>query len=218
MNRPATQLEVLKDPGRVAAMLPEMRRRILANLREPDSAAGLSRRLGMARQKINYHLRRLEEAGLVECVAKRRRRGCVERLLRPTARAFVISPAVLEGLTADPGHVRDRFSSTYLMTAASNTMRDVGVLRERAEAAGKRLVTLTMQTDLCFASPADLGAFADEMRATMTRLVAKYHQPDAPGSRAYRFLFGGHPAITKSPEEAASEAAGRRHETEKEDT
>ena len=35
-------------------------------LDQPDSAAGLARRLGVPRQKLNYHLRLLEDDGLVD--------------------------------------------------------------------------------------------------------------------------------------------------------
>ena len=79
----------------MAAVLPALRRRILECLGEPDSATGLAKRLGLPRQKVNYHLRELEKAGLAECVEKRQRRGCIERRLRATARGYVVSPAFL---------------------------------------------------------------------------------------------------------------------------
>ncbi len=193
---PATdEVRFLDDPARVAALLSPLRRRILEQLAEPDSAAGLSRRLDLPRQKLNYHLRELERAGFVELAETRRRRGCVERRLRATARAYLISPALLGSLTAEPEQVRDRFSSTYLLAVASRLIREVTTLRRRAARTRHKLPTLTMQTDVRFRSPAERTAFAEELAEAMARLAARYHD-DAPGSRAFRFVVGGHPVIT----------------------
>src|SRR5262245_56456423 len=100
---------VVSAPDRVGALLSPVRRRLLENLKEPDSASGLSRKLGIPRQKINYHLRLLERAGLVQFTEERQRRGCIERYFKVTARAFVVSPEFLEGLAADPDNIRDQF-------------------------------------------------------------------------------------------------------------
>ena len=59
---------LLRRPEDLSVLLPKPRVRLLEELQRPDSAAGLSRRLGIPRQKLNYHLRELEEAGLVELV------------------------------------------------------------------------------------------------------------------------------------------------------
>jgi len=187
---------VLDDARRVAAILSPLRRRILESFDEPQSAVTLARRLGMPRQKINYHLRALETAGFIELAETRQRRGCVERRLRMTARAYLVSPDLLGRLSADPEEVRDRFSSTYLVASAARLMRDVGTLRTRAARAGKTLATLTLHTDVTFARPADRGAFAEELGATLARLAAKYHT-ESPGGRRFRFVVAGHPVITR---------------------
>ncbi len=200
-------IAVLGDARRVAAILPDLRRRLLERLRTPDSAAGLARRLGLPRQQVNYHLRELERVGCVECVGTRRRRGCTERRLQATARAFVLSPAFLGELGADPARIRDRFSSSYLIAAASCLVRDVGILRERAAVVDKRLTTLTMETEITFASPAALKAFAEELTGAVAQIAAKHQSSDGRGGRSYRIVLGAHPTVTKTPEEAASEAA-----------
>ncbi len=215
MSRTSSQasVKVLDDARRVAAVLPDLRRRILESLSSPDSATGVARRLGLPRQKVNYHLRKLEHAGCVECVETRRRRGCTERKLRPTGRAFVLSPAFLGVLGADPDRLRDRFSSSYLLAAASRMLCDVGTLRDRAASADRKLTTLTMETELQFASPADLKSFADELAGAIATIASRYQKPDAAGSRSYRFVLGAHPTITKSAADATAEANRRkRHE------
>ena len=58
-TRPSALLDDL-DTAHLA--LAPIRRRILAALTEPASAAGLAEQLDMPRQKIGYHLRALEDA------------------------------------------------------------------------------------------------------------------------------------------------------------
>jgi len=46
-----------------AVLLRPLRTRILGMLAEPQSAAGIARRLDVARQKVGYHLKELEKQG-----------------------------------------------------------------------------------------------------------------------------------------------------------
>jgi DNA-binding transcriptional ArsR family regulator len=189
-----------------AALLDPVRQRLLAELREPDSASGLARRLRLPRQRLNYHLRLLESAGLVELVEERRKGNCLERVVRATARAFVISPEVLGplGLTADTAP--DRLSSAYLIAAAGRTIREVGALDDRACREQKRLATLTLEGEVRFATAESRAAFAEELAAAVAGLSAKYHDERAPNGRRFRLLTAVHPAIEAGS--AASEAAG----------
>jgi DNA-binding transcriptional ArsR family regulator len=190
----AVTLDVIASPGRAAALLDPLRMRLVEGLREPDSAAGLARRLRLPRQRVNYHLRELEKQRLVELVGRRRRGNCTARILRATARAYVISPAALGGVAADPASVKDRFSAAYLLAVTAGTLRDVGELDERAQKAGKRLATLTLETEVRFASAEARAAFADELAGAVARLVSQYHDAQAPAGRAFRFVVAGHPA------------------------
>src|SRR5512134_4167603 len=79
-------LDVITSADRAAVLLDPLRMRLLAELREPDSAAGLARRLRLPRQRVNYHVRELEKQRLVELVGRRRRGNCTARLLRATSR------------------------------------------------------------------------------------------------------------------------------------
>src|SRR5579862_8354674 len=81
----ALPIEVVQGPERAAALLDPVRLRILEGLAEPDSAAGVARRLGLPRQRVNYHLHELEKHELVRFVEERRKGNCVERIVRATA-------------------------------------------------------------------------------------------------------------------------------------
>ena len=203
-HEPAESLALLDEPHRIAAVLSPLRRRLLGELgRGPDSAAGLARRLELPRQKLNYHLRALESAGVLELHEERQRRGCVERALRVTARAYVIDPALLGELGADPAALQDRLSSSYLVATAARLLGDASELQRGARKAKKTLPSLTLEAEVRFASAERRAAFAEELGAALARLAAKYHD-DSPGSRAFRFVLAGHPArkdaVPKTPD------------------
>jgi DNA-binding transcriptional ArsR family regulator len=189
----ALPLQVIRGPESAAALLDPTRQMLLTHLAEPDSAAGLARRLRLPRQKVNYHLRALEAAGVVELVEERRKGNCLERVVRATARAFVISPEALGALGPSAEAAGDRLSTAYLIAAAGRAIRDVASLDARARQEGKRLATLTLEADVRFASPASRAAFADELADAVARLAAKYHDERAPGGRRFRLLAAVHP-------------------------
>ena len=187
------EMEVIRGAEQAALALQPMRRLLLTHLVTPESASGLARRLGIPRQRLNYHLRELEKGGLLECVEERRKGNCTERVLRTTARFFVISPEAL-GALGEQGEVSgDRFSSGYLANAAARTLRDVTELRERAATEGRKLATLTIEAEIRFASTASRAAFAEDLADAVARLTAKYHDEAAPAGRRFRLLACAHP-------------------------
>ena len=76
---------VIDDPRVAEISLDPVRTRLLAELAEPASAAMLAARVGLQRQKVNYHLKMLEQHGLVELVEERRKGNVTERLMRASA-------------------------------------------------------------------------------------------------------------------------------------
>ena len=187
-------LDVVRSPESAAALLDPTRQQLLHQLREPDSATGLARRLKLPRQSINYHLKVLEGAGLVELVEERRKGNCLERVVRATARAFVISPEALGELGSSPEAAADRLSSAYLIAAAGRTIRELGILQDRARREGKRVATLTLDTDIRFASAEARSRFAEELAEAVARIAAKYNDDRTPGGRRFRVLAAVHPA------------------------
>ena len=173
-----------------AVALDPVRARLLGELAEPASAASLAARLGIPRQKVNYHLRTLEAHGLVVLAGERRPRrhhrappagdggelrrvaGCAERGRR------------------GPEAAADRLSARYLVALAGRVVREVGSLARRAAAAGKRLPTMSIDTEIRFRNAADRAAFADELTAAVIELAARYHHDDG---RPHRLVVAAYP-------------------------
>jgi DNA-binding transcriptional ArsR family regulator len=186
-------VEVLDDPAAATVALDPVRNRLLAELGEPASAATLAARLGMARQKVNYHLRALETHGLAKVAGKRRWGGLTERLMLATAESYVVSPVALGVIAADPGRTADRLSASYLIALAARAIREVGKLVRLARKSEKRLATLSLDTEIRFRSPEERAAFSEDLTRAVATLVARYHDASTPGGRPHRLVVLAHP-------------------------
>jgi len=184
---------LLDQADHVRLALSPIRRRLLERLREPASATELAGELDLGRQRINYHLRALEVAGLIHLVEERQRRGCVERIMAARAQSFVVDPSVMRGRRPHAAvTAQDRFSAEHLMAAVSDVVRTVARMQARAEDEGTRLLTFTIDTEIGFDTPADLERFTTELAAFVARKGAAHNTSGA--ARRYRIVIGGHPA------------------------
>ncbi|SFR15500.1 Helix-turn-helix domain-containing protein [Lentzea waywayandensis] len=189
------EVAVIEDPSAAEVSLDPVRARLLAELVEPGSATMLAAKVGLPRQKVNYHLRTLEQHGLVELVEERRKGNVNERLMQATAASYVISPTALAAVQPDPARSPDRLSARWLLAVSARLVRDVGTLLTGATRAKKRLATFALDGEVRFATAADRAAFAEELAGFMTQLVAKYHDEQAEGGRPHRVVVALHPSV-----------------------
>ena len=191
-------IQVIIDPAAATVALEPMRSRLLAELAAPASAATLATRVGLPRQKVNYHLRTLEAHGLVRLAQQRKWGGLTERLLVATAAAYVVSPSAMGAVAVDPDRERDRLSASYLIALGARVIREVGDLVRRAKEVSKRLATLSVDTEVRFRSASDRAAFSSELSEAIAKLVSKYHDPSAPGGRLHRLVLVAYPLPQES--------------------
>ncbi len=194
----AERVSVLRDPATAAALLDPARLRLVQALGdEGDSASGVARRLGMPRQKANYHLRELERLGLIELVEERRKGNCLERIVRARATTYAMDPAMLGALSPDPTNEPDRRSAAHMIAVAARTIAELGELLRRAAHARKKLSTLTVDAQVRFANAKDQASFGEELARSVAELVSKYHDERAPNGRTHRVIACAYQAITK---------------------
>src|SRR5262245_24928972 len=191
----AQALEIIDDPTRARAALQPIRLRLLHLLEQPQSAPQVAKALGMPRQRVLYHLRRLEAQQLVEAhdhgsVGRR-----IDRSYVRTATSYAIAPKTLGGVAVDTRTVADAFSSAYLSAVAGRALNDLAALGRAAAARGKRVPTITLETDVRFATPDDQRRFADELTTAFTTLAARYHHPGATNGRTFRVFACSYPAV-----------------------
>ncbi|OGT59643.1 MAG: transcriptional regulator [Gammaproteobacteria bacterium RIFCSPHIGHO2_12_FULL_63_22] len=194
-------IQVIDDPATAAVAMEPTRSRILSELALPASAATLATRVGLTRQKVNYHLHALEACGLVRLAEERKWGGLTERLVVATAASYVVSPNALGPVAVDPNREVDRLSASYLIALGARIIREVGGLVRRAEKADKRLATLAVDTEIRFRSPSERAAFSKELTEAIATLVSKYHDEAAPGGRPHRLVLVAHPLPKSSDSE-----------------
>jgi DNA-binding transcriptional ArsR family regulator len=192
---------VIENPGTAQVSLDPVRGRLLAELATPGSASTLAAKVGLPRQKVNYHLRALERHGLVELVEERRRGSMTERVMRATAAAYVISPAALAALAPDPDRAPDQLSALWLLSLAARLLKEIGELLGRAKRARRPLATFGIDAEIRFASAAERAAFVAELSDGVEALIAKHHDEGAAGGRKHRLLVALHPSITRPAEQ-----------------
>ena len=95
--RTVQDLEILKiigDTRRLDIL------RLLMN--QPLTLSKLGKRLGLHPAKVRYHLKRLENTGLIRYVSSREVRGFVEKYYQATSKAYFVNQVVLPKVDREP--------------------------------------------------------------------------------------------------------------------
>ncbi|MGQ0661489.1 helix-turn-helix domain-containing protein [Sphingosinicella sp.] len=189
----AEPLAMVGDATAARAALSPLRRELLGRLREPGSAASLSEALKLPRQRIGYHLKVLEQAGLIVPAGERQRRGFVEHLFEARSDALIVDPLILGAVDPEGVEKQDAFAAEHLVGTAARIVRDVSRMREAARAEGSRLLTFTVEADIALAAPRDIERFTARLADALAGLAAEF-APKRGKGRTYRVTVGGHPA------------------------
>jgi len=193
-------LQTIGTARRAASLLHPLRLRLLALAREPVSSTELARQLGLPRQRVNYHVRKLERAGLLRAAERRRRRNLIEQRYVATAQSYLLSPDLLGPLAADWRSIQDTASADYLLALTEQVRTDVTRAAAEASAEDKRLATLSIKSQFRFETAAERAAFAEAVRAALVDVIARHSSPNRledgrPGrGRPYRLVLTCYPA------------------------
>jgi len=207
-EREPVGLECIATPRQAAVLMHPLRAELLRSAAAPASATELAARLGLSRQRVNYHVRALARAGLLRRAGRRRKRNMIEQRYVATARSYVLSPDVLgaagvgavgsgRGATAE-----DEFSAAHLMALTARTQSELGRLMTGAAAEQKRVPTWSLDAELRFESAEQRSRFAAALRDAVLEVVTRHASPaDGPErdrGRRYRLLVGCHPIAKES--------------------
>jgi DNA-binding transcriptional ArsR family regulator len=203
MNPPGgesvSELESVGHYRRAALLLHPLRARLLSLARDPSSSTELARRLGLPRQRVNYHVRALEAAGFLRPAGRRRRRNLIEQRYVATARSYVLSPQILGPLTADWRAIEDTASADYMLALAEQVRSDVTRVSEQARQESKHLATVSVKAQFRFETPQQRAEFADAARQALVDVIARHSSPHVlengrPGrGRPYRLVLACYP-------------------------
>lgn len=191
MSNEQASVRVLDDPEALSVLSHPLRVQILEALREPASAATVARRIGQSRQKVNYHLKELETAGLIEPVGERRVGNFVESLYRAVARSFLVSPEVA---WSDPRRLetlRQQHSLQTLVLLGERLQRDAAILLDWAAFDGEEIASASVVAEVSFAAEEEREAFLKAYLEAIGPLLERY---GAREGALYRVILAAYPA------------------------
>jgi DNA-binding transcriptional ArsR family regulator len=188
--RTRRRVVVVDDGEALVALSHPTRVALLDLLREPASAASAARTLDQPRQRVNHHLKALEDAGLVVAVETRQQRGFVETLYRAVAGTFLVSPRVAWGDPRRAKALRAQHALETLVATGERLQRDATALLDRAAFDGDEIASATVTTEVRFASDDDRAAFMHEHLEHLKGLVDRHASRRGD---AYRVVLAVHP-------------------------
>jgi DNA-binding transcriptional ArsR family regulator len=199
-------MAVVTESEAATALLDPRKERILAAAREPASATEIARGLGLPRQRVHYHVRELERAGLLRPAGRRRRRNLVEQRFVATSRSYALAPELLGALAADWREVPDARSPAYLLALTEQVRSDLARLLSDAEgAATESAPTMSLKAQFRLETEAQRTAFLAALREAVVTVIARHTSPDrreggrTGGGRVHRLLLACYPLAGEEP-------------------
>lgn len=162
-------VEVADQAG---ALLHPLRIEVLKKLAEPRSCPDLAKELDETTQKIYYHVKILESAGLIDKVDERRVRGIMEGLYRARAKSYWLSPALV-GKVGGAERARDQMSLDFVLSLAEEIQTDVARLGEKSGEA-QTIPSLGLSLQIALDGEEERARFLAELREMLQGLAKKY--------------------------------------------
>jgi DNA-binding transcriptional ArsR family regulator len=162
----------IEEVDQAMALLKPIRLEILRRLDEPRTCDDLAEVFQDSTQKIYYHVKALQEAGLVEKVADKRIRGTVEGYYQAKARSYWLAPSLV-GKIGSLQQTRDQASLRILLQLAEDVIEDTARLGSKSEA-GQPVASLSLSAQIHLADSAQRAAFLQELQTTFQNLAMKY--------------------------------------------
>jgi DNA-binding transcriptional ArsR family regulator len=168
------QAEALLRPGRIE---------ILRQLASPASCTDVAGRLGQAPQKVYYHVKRMEQAGLVDRVAQRQVRGITEGIYQASGGSYWLAPDLVGAI--GQRRAQDELSLGFLLSLSEQLQSDLARLAGKT---GER-PSLGMSGEVRL-QPERRHEFLDDLRAAVQAVLTKHGGADGV---AFKIAFACYP-------------------------
>jgi DNA-binding transcriptional ArsR family regulator len=181
-DRPA--VAIVSDPEKARHLLDPLRVRILELARDPASASDLAGRMDLGRQRLNYHVKQLVAAGLLEPAGSRVRRGLEERFYRASALSYVIAPQATGAMAPPESAAGD------LVALSSLVLADLAWFQQHPD--GRRSPG-AVQAMVRLGTAAQRKAFLQALQEAVDRLAETHGSKGAGAGLAYRVVVAASP-------------------------
>ncbi len=186
---------MVESVDQAAVLLKPLRVAMLREMDQPRTCPQLAERFGETSQKMYYHVKTLERAGLVERSGERSVNGIAEGFYRARAQSYWLSPRLVRSLGGKQS-VRDQTSLRMLAGHAEDMLEDIARLADRS-AEGDHVPSLSLAVDIALPDGDRRSAFLTELRTTFEQLARRYGATGHPEARAedetFRFTLACYP-------------------------
>ncbi len=156
-------------------LLKPIRIELLKRMGVPRTCPELAEFFHESPQKIYYHVKALEKAGLVEKVEERRVRGVVEGYYQARARSYWLAPKLV-GQIGGTRTTQDQTSLRFLLTLAEEIHDDIGHLGHQSEA-GEAVPSLGLSAYIYLSEGEQRAEFLEDVQSVFQNLARKYGIP-----------------------------------------
>lgn len=189
---------VLDQVGQISALFKPFRLELLTMLAEPRTCGQLAESFHTSPQKIYYHVKVLESAGLVEKVNEKRVRGIMEGYYQAAAQSYWLSPQLVDQLGGER-QVTDRLSLGYILGLAQQVQSEVTPLLKL----GGEVPAVGLSAQINLSTGSDRAAFLAELQEAVQRLAERYgsvedEQVNSDGDENYRLILACYPQLKDS--------------------
>ena len=182
----------IDDLDQATTLLKPIRLEILQQLDEPRTCPELGDFFDESPQKIYYHIKALQNAGLVDRVSEKRVRGAVEGYYQARARSYWLAPQLV-GKVGSQRMAQDQVSLRVLLDLTEEMQDEVGRLGHRAEA-GQDVPSLSLSAHIHLPDLDRRAAFLEEVQQVFTALATKYGLGDSQDDgEGYRLILVCYP-------------------------
>lgn len=165
-------IHFIEDINSAIALLKPQRIEIMQQLDRPRTCPDLAAYFGESAQKIYYHIKALEKAGLVEKVDEKQVRGTVEGHYQAVAHSYWLAPQLI-GKIGDEDIASNQASLRMILQLAEEVQTDLGKLGTQS-AVGEDVPSLSMSGYIHLPDAGRRADFLAELQDTFQSLAAKY--------------------------------------------
>ena len=197
----------IEDLNQAITLLKPARIEILQRLDEPRTCQELGDFFDETTQKIYYHVKALETAGLVEKVEERRVRGIMEGYYQAKAHSFWLAPQLV-GKIGGGNLSNDQASLRILLELAEEMQQDIGTLANES-AVGIDVPSLSLSAHIHLPTISRRAEFLKEVQSIFQELASKYGSldddiPMETDEQGFRLILAVYPKSSRASDDRAT--------------
>lgn len=181
----------IEEIEKANALLQPLRIELLKQMVEPRTCTEMAAVVEQTPQRVYYHVKILEKAGLVEKASERKVRGIQEGLYQATAQSYWLSPQLV-GRLGGQRQATDQMSLGFLLSLAEELQADIAALAPQTE---QEIPSLGLSMQIELKDEADRADFMADVQQLFQQLAEKYGNQgrEATDSHLFRLMLACYP-------------------------